>query len=229
MSIDEGTTDVVAEYPTRIRLLFCVVVAALGAFTLCAVVYNMPESTVKTRIGPVVNAAAGPWFDQDWHLFAPTPGTSNTHLLVSAQIRASDGSIVEAPALDVQDPLDDLVKANRVLPTKLPSLTLRAQNSMTDYARELAGILRAPPERRPEMHAQLDQRYQVTLDQLRRFFSRCAQDRLGPAARIIAVRGIFTDTPLTPFSRRYEANPPPFPTKTIVTTSWAPFVADVGR
>jgi len=215
-------------YPAWIRVFFCAIVSALGLFGLCTVVFNLPESTVKSRVSPVINAVMEPWFDQDWHLFAPTPATSNSQLMVSAQLRSSDGSIVEMPAFDVQEPLEDLAKTNHFLPTNLPMITLAARQQMSQYARELADIMGGPPAGRDEMHAELDHRYQDTLDQLRRFMSRCAQDRFG-AAHIVAVRGTFTETPVTPFSKRDETNPPSLPTKTIVTTSWAPFVADVGK
>ena len=228
MSIDRDIGTDFIGYPARIRVFFCAIATALGVFGLGTVVYNLPESTVKSRVSPVISAVMEPWFDQDWHLFAPTPGTSNSHLMVSAQLRSPDGSIVEMPAFDVQEPLEDLAKNNHFLPTKLAGITLSAQQQMSQYAQELADIMGGPPAERDVMHAELDHRYQATLDQLRRLMSRCAQDRFG-TARIVAVRGTFTETPITPFSKRYETNPPPLPTKTIVTTSWAPFVADVGK
>jgi len=219
------------EHPTHkihVRILFCALVGALGAFALCTAFYNFPDSTVKSRVSPAVNAVVQPWLEQDWHLFAPTPGTSNTHLMVGARIRSNDGTIVETLPFDVQYPVEDLVKANHVLPTKLPGVTLAAQERMADYATELAAISRAPEATQAELHTELDKRYQPALDQIGRFMSRCAQDRFG-TAQILAVQGTFTTTPITPFSARYANNPAPMPTKIVVTTSWDPFVADIAN
>ncbi|MHA3024294.1 DUF5819 family protein [Mycobacterium sp. BMJ-28] len=215
-------------HPIHIRILFCVVVGAVGVFGLCTLLYNFPDSTVKSRIDPVVNTVVQPWFEQDWHLFAPTPSTTNTHLMVTARIQLSNGSIGEPPAFDVQYPIEDLVKSSHVLPTKLPGVTLAAQQRMADYAMELAAISHAPAAEQPSQHADLDRRYQPMLDALGRFMSRCAQDRFG-SAHILAVRGTFTSTPMTPFSARDAENPPTLPTKTIITTSWDPFVPDVAK
>lgn len=226
------STDITADHPTshpvHVRIAFSLIVVVVGVFGLCTALYNFPDSTVKSRIDPAVNTVVQPWFEQDWHLFAPTPSTSNTHLLVTARLLFQDSTVHDMAPFDVQYPLEDLTKTNHVLPTKLPGVTLAAQERMADYATELAGISHAPVAAQSGLHADLDDRYQPVLDALRRFRSRCAQDRFG-SARIVAVRGTFTSTPMTPFSARDDVDPLPQPTKTILTTGWDPFVADVAK
>ena len=228
MTTDPSVRDEPADVSARVRAAFCVVAGALIVFIAGTVLYNLPASTVTTRMRPTVDVVMHPWFEQDWQLFAPTPASSNTRLMVTARIERPDHSIVETPAFDVQQPIEDMPKSNHILPTKRPGITLAAQERMSNYSRELATIDKAPPAARAPMHRALDERYRSTLDEIDRFMSRCAQDRF-PHARIVAVRGAFTSTPMTPFSARTMHNPPPLPTKTIVTTSWDPFVADVQK
>lgn len=228
MTTDPSVRERTAPVSTRVRAAFLLVAGALIVFITGTVLYNLPASTVTTRMRPTVDVVMHPWFEQDWQLFAPTPASSNTRLMVTARVARPDGSVVETPAFDVQYPIEDMPKNDHVLPTKRPGITLAAQERMSNYSRELAAIDKAPVAARAPLHRALDERYRSTLDEIDRFMSRCAQDRF-PGAHIVAVRGAFTSTPMTPFSARNMHNPPPLPTTTIVTTSWDPFVADVQK
>ena len=194
---------------------------------VACVVYNMPSSTVKVRVDAADKAMMQPWFEQDWQLFAPTPATSNAHLMVSIRAVAATGAIIELPAFDAQYPIEDLQKKTPFLPTKQPGATLAAQERFASYQRQLLVIQRIAGPQQQLLHDQLDKTFGPTLDGLDRLISYEAHQKY-PGADIRQVQATFTTTPMTPFSARHVWPPPKETTKQSLQTNWFPYVSGVG-
>jgi hypothetical protein len=212
--------------PARVRISAVVAVAVAAVYMIACVIYNLPSSTMKVRVDDADKALMQPWFEQDWQLFAPTPASSNAHLVIS--IKASEsGSKSELAPFDAQYPIEDMQKRSPELPTKQPGITLAAQERFASYQKQLLVIEKAGGPSARGLHAQLDKTFAPTLDALDRFISYEAHKQY-PTAQISQVRATFTSTPMTPFSERNDAVPPVEKTKETLQTNWFPYVEGVG-
>ena len=211
----------------RLRIAAASAVLVAATYMIACVVYNLPSSTVKVRVDGADKTMMQPWFEQDWQLFAPTPATSNAHLVISMRAVATSGAVTEPASFDAQYPIEDLQKSTPFLPTKQPGVTLAAQERFASYQKQLVVIERSAGPDQQVLHAKLDQVYAPTLDALDRFISYEAH-RKYPAADLRQVQATFTGTPMTPFSARFVSPPPAEATTTSLQTNWFPYVGGVG-
>ncbi|MCA1217899.1 DUF5819 family protein [Streptomyces sp. 8L] len=211
-----------------VRLLGVLVLAAATVYVAACAVYNMPNSPVKVRIKPAATHVIRPWFEQDWQLFAPTPSTDNAHIYVTARIRKPGGGNATTRPFDIQGPIEDLPKNNRVLPTKQPGITLAFQETFATYRSQLQTIdSAAAASARPQLHAYLNRRFAADFDKLRRLISQQAAARF-PGRDIVSVRAEFSQTPITPFSARGSGHFP-VKAKNLLDTQWMPYAQGVAQ
>lgn len=221
------TSGAVGVLSPRLRVTAVLTLAVAALYMAACVIYNLPSSTVKVRIDTADKAVMQPWFEQDWQLFAPTPATSNAHLMISIRAVGPSGAMMELAPFDAQYPIEDLQKDSPFLPTKQPGATLAAQERFASYQKQLLVIEKYAGPQQQVLHTQLDRGFAATLDGLDRLISYEAHHRY-PAADIWQVRATFTGTPMTPFSARYLT--PPLPAKTTISlqTTWFPYISGVG-
>lgn len=216
------------DQPGRLRVLFVGLICLLILFIASIAAYNIPDSTIKVRILPVVDKVVHPWFEQDWQLFAPTPSTSNSHIWVEVRYVESNGNSAELPEFEVQSAIEDLPAERPWLPTKQPGITLAAQERIASYEDQLRFIQGVPVANRTALHEGLDAKFHATFDALARFISKCVQDRY-PNLRVKDFRIRFTDTGIVPFSERNSVRPVVPRERQDLETTWYPFTADIGR
>lgn len=209
-----------------LRTLAAVSTTVFSIFVICVTVYNMPDSTVRNRSIGAVNSLMHPYFQQDWHLFAPNPPTVNRKLWVSVRVDTGSGVVVELPEFDIQYDIEDMPRSRPWLPTKQPEVTRATQDRMRTYASELVAIRAAPADQQAGLHRDLDNRFQGSLQALSRIISAYAETRY-PDTRIVQVRARFTQIDIVPFSQRYSDSVI-MEEKDVLETAWFPFVPDVG-
>ncbi|MGW1739838.1 DUF5819 family protein [Nocardia sp. NPDC001965] len=198
---------------------------AISVFVICVTLYNMPDSTVRTRsIGPVTDVMH-PYLQQDWHLFAPNPPTVNRKLWVSVRVERGP-DVVELPEFDIQYAIEDMPRSRPWLPTKQPEVTRASQDRMRSYVSELIAIKEAPAEQQAGLHRDLNTRFQGSLRSISRIISKYAEARY-PELRILEVRARFTQTDIVPFSRRFSTTDT-MTERDVLETAWFPFVPGVG-
>jgi hypothetical protein len=214
--------------PARLRGSVMILLIPVIVYSVACVIYNAPASPAAIRLYPAANAVIGSYFSQDWQLFGPTPGIAADSLVVQALLRSANGSVTLSPAEDVEYQVDRLPRANRLLPTKLPTVILGFQEVFAQYANTLMTIQKAPRSARATLIRRLNQNYRDELGELDRFLSVEAQ-HLFPGMHISSVRAIFSSTPIVPYSQRYQNPPPPERNSLILRTDWMPFIPGVAN
>ena len=195
-------------------------------YSLACLIYNAPASPAQIRLSRAANTVIGSYFQQDWQLFGPTPATSADSLTVQALMKSPNGAVTLSPAEDVEYQIDRLPRANRLLPTKLPTVILAFQESFAVYANNMLTIQKAPRSARAALIKTLNWTYRYNLGELARFLSVEAQ-HLFPGKRISSVRAIFSTTPIVPYSQRYQSPPPLEKDIFILRTDWMRFIPNV--
>lgn len=214
--------------PARLRGVVMVLLIPVIVYSVACVIYNAPASPAQIRLYPAANAVIGSYFSQDWQLFGPTPGLTIDSLAVQALLRSANGSVTLSPAEDVEHQIDRLPRANRLLPTKLPTVILAFQEEFSQYANTLVTIQKAPRSTRAALIRGLNHNYRDSLGELDRFLSVEAQ-HLFPRMHISEVRAIFGSTPIVPYSQRYQNPPPPEKNDLLLRTDWMPFIPGVAN
>ncbi|MFT3767504.1 MAG: DUF5819 family protein [Minicystis sp.] len=77
--------------------------ALVGHFGL-TLAYLTPTNPLRLRFARVINAYMNPFFQQNWHLFAPDPINDTRTLMLSCRVRQPDGGTVETPWTDITIP-----------------------------------------------------------------------------------------------------------------------------
>ena len=211
-----------------LRWITAVLLVPAAIYTAATVVFNAPASPVQIRLAPLASGILGQYFTQDWQLFGPTPGDSAQMLIVEAKVRSADGKITIAPAVDVEYRIDRLPRANRLLPTKVPTVVLAFQEVFATYTNLLVKIDHSPKSQRGLLTGILNQRYSVDLQELDRFLS-AESAILYPGKTVVAVRALFAQRKIVPYSERYLNPQPVEPPKLILRLMWMPFVPDVAN
>lgn len=211
-----------------LRALAGLAVLAVAVYGAACVIYNMPNSPMKVRIGNLARVVMMPWFEQDWQLFAPTPSTANDHIMVTARLARPGGGVETTAPRDIEYPIEDLPLGDHVLPTKQPGITLAIQEIFGFYRNQLQAIDKAAaPSVRPRLRAALDRKHGSDFDRLARIMS-YEVHRWYPDRRILQMRASLTQTPITPFSERWAPDRPSSPATTLLTTDWLNYQPGVG-
>ncbi|MEU6173932.1 DUF5819 family protein [Streptantibioticus parmotrematis] len=217
-----------AAVPWRVRVFVVAALLPVALFTAACLIYNAPASPVQVRLARPVNDVMGPYFSQDWQLFAPTPGTTNDLLYLEVTMRrAGSATAVQTKPLEIEGAIDRTPRERRWNPTKLPGVVLAFQENAADYARQSGQIdENYPADERAAQHKALLKRFTPTFEELQRFLSVRASS-LYPGAKILAVRATFKEQPIVPFSQRYESPAPSQPVAGVLRTSWMSYVPGV--
>ncbi|WP_437636485.1 DUF5819 family protein [Sorangium sp. So ce854] len=118
-----------------LRVLSTSAPALLGA-ALCfhfamTLAYLTPQNPLKLRLARLIEGYMNPFFQQNWHLFAPDPITDTRLLMVACRLRAPDGSTTETGWTDITTPYWEAHLDNRLGPAT------RVGRSVTGAARLL--------------------------------------------------------------------------------------------
>ncbi|OIJ98858.1 DUF5819 family protein [Streptomyces monashensis] len=196
-------------------------------FTAACLVYNAPNSPAKARVARPVNRFMGAYFEQDWQLFGPNPGTSVDLVYVEARIKpAGKNEVVQTQPVEIEDAIDRTPRDFRVNPTKLPGVMLGFNEFATKYIKEKEEVDQLPASRRAQAVKYLASDFAPDFDELQRFLSVRATS-LFPNARIISIRATFRSKPITPFASRYESPAPKQKIEGRLQTSWLTYVPGV--
>jgi hypothetical protein len=201
------------------RLLALGLIALAGVYAGSCVLTEMPTSPVQVRAARWVHPVIHPVFDQDWQLFAPNPASYNNRMLVTAVTYDGTSYTQQAP-FDVEIPLEVMPRGDHFLPTKLPGISLAANEEWSTYRVRLETIDKLPKPEQAPATAQLNKDFAVQFDMLSRVASYFAERRF-PGLRVSKERVTFTRTDIVPFSERFTATVEPEQQQ--LTTSWLPF------
>ncbi|MGW0753214.1 DUF5819 family protein [Streptomyces sp. NPDC002587] len=100
-------------------------VLAAGAvffhFSMTAL-HHTPFNPIREKHDDKIRAYMAPYFQQDWHLFAPEPVSEDSGYLVRAQVKKPDGSVETTQWADVTTPHIDKVQRQRFWPSRVERL-----------------------------------------------------------------------------------------------------------
>ncbi|XXX78200.1 DUF5819 family protein [Sorangium sp. So ce134] len=107
---------------------------ALLAAALCfhfamTLSYLTPQNPLKLRFARLIDGYMNPFFQQNWHLFAPDPITDTRLLMVACRLRRPDGGTTETEWTDITTPYWEAHLENRLGPAT------RVGRSVTGAAR----------------------------------------------------------------------------------------------
>ena len=94
---------------------------ALLAAALCfhfamTLAYLTPQNPLQLRFARLISGYMNPFFQQNWHLFAPDPITDTRLLMVSCRLHEPDGSTTETGWTDITTPYWESHLENRLGP-----------------------------------------------------------------------------------------------------------------
>lgn len=116
----------------RIVLLACLGCALFLVFHFVAVFLAVaPWNPIYAMSAPVVDGYVNPYFRQNWELFAPDPIDYNSHVLVRAKIRDSEGRERQTDWLDISAPELARVRGT-AFPGRIARLVGGGRQLMTD-------------------------------------------------------------------------------------------------
>ncbi|MER6129383.1 DUF5819 family protein [Streptomyces sp. NPDC001795] len=215
--------------PPNVRISALAALMAVAVYCFCCLVYNAPDSPAKDRIKGPVTAFMDPVFWQDWHLFGPTPGTSNDLIYLRARMRLpGSGKVVETSPVEIEQAIDRAPRNFRVNPTKLPGVLLAFDAAANRYAGVVNKLRKLPEAERAEARKRLDAQFKPDFDEMQRFFSVQAK-ALYPDAQIVAVQATFKNRSIVPFSARYAVPKPKQHEQGLLATSWMTYVPGVAQ
>lgn len=212
----------------RVRLGSILALVPVVLYTAACLVYNAPASPARNRVDSTAVAFMEPYFWQDWQLFGPTPGDSNSLVYMEAQVRLPSGQVVQTSPVEIEGAIDRAPRGFRVNPTKLPGIMLAFDEGAQHYDQAATRIKKLPASQRAQAQTDLDKAYANDFLEMQRFMSARAES-LYPQDRIVAVRATFKTQPIIPFSERYESPAPKEPVEPLMQTSWLPYVAGVAQ
>ncbi|MFJ7181075.1 DUF5819 family protein [Streptomyces massasporeus] len=96
-------------------------VAVFFHFTMTAL-HHTPFNPIREKHDDKIRAYMAPYFQQDWHLFAPEPVSEDSGYLVRAQVEKPDGSVETTQWADVTTPHIDKVQRQRFWPSRVERL-----------------------------------------------------------------------------------------------------------
>ncbi len=214
--------------PLRVRICVLLALVPVVLFTLACLAYNAPASPARNRVASAATAFMEPYFWQDWQLFGPTPGDSNSLIYLQAQIKLPSGKVVQTSPLEIEQAIDRAPQQFRVNPTKLPGVLLAFDQAAQHYDQAATNIKKLPASQRAAAQTDLDKAYATDFLEMQRFFSARASS-LYPQSQILAVRATFESQPIIPFSDRYERPQPKEPIDPLLVTSWLSYVPGVAQ
>jgi len=212
--------------PKRLRLIGAVAVLVAIFYAVCCTIYNAPASPAQIRIAGFTQRVLNPYFQQTWTLFGPTPGTSNNILLLYVRVQTPHGIVSEAP-VNIEAAIDRLPRSDRLLPSKLPGVVLDFQETFSNYENLLYKTrTKAPVAQRALIEKVLRAQFGPEFVELQRLMSLEALNYFH-GADVVQVRAVFADQAMTPFSERYERNPPVAEPRLLLNSGWMAFVPGV--
>jgi len=224
---DNRSAAAATDTPRRHRYWALAGLVPVAFYMASTVIYNAPHSPAQIRLASFVSGYMNPYFEQDWQLFGPTPGTSNDSLVIDAKVaRSSRGC--SAPPIDVEYSIDRMPRHQRLLPSKLPGVILGFQETFAQYAKLLNQIQHQPATGQPALRNELSSMYSSSFGELDRFLS--VEARINyPGCEISAVKAILASTPIVPYSQRYQNPPPHEDLKPVLRTGWMPYIPGVAN
>jgi hypothetical protein len=85
--------------------------------------HHTPFNPVREKYDDRIHAYMSPYFQQDWHLFAPSPISEDTGFLVRARKTFPDGRRTTTPWADVSTPHITKLHRQRFWPSRVERLT----------------------------------------------------------------------------------------------------------
>ncbi|MFD9126627.1 DUF5819 family protein [Kitasatospora sp. NPDC059571] len=207
-------------------MLLALVPAVL--FSFACLVYNAPASPARNRVAAEATSFMEPYFWQDWQLFGPTPGDSNTLIYLQAEVRDASGKVVQTSPVEIEEAIDRAPQQFRINPTKLPGVPLAFNEFAQRYTQAAGNIKKLPEAERTRAQKEIDETYRTDFLQLQRFLSAQAAT-LYPEQDVVAVKASFKHRPIVPFSQRYQSPQPQQPVNPMLETSWLDYVPGVAR
>lgn len=119
-----------SEMAVRLTVLFSGI--AVATYMLLVVIHVAPRSAATNEFRPVADQILGPYFRQDWRLFAPTPPRDDAFVYV--QVRCDD----DPP--DLNPPLLNATIAFTRGTARLPVLAPRTLRTIDFFSSELSEI-----------------------------------------------------------------------------------------
>jgi Family of unknown function (DUF5819) len=212
----------------RLRLGTLVALVPVVVYVVACLIYNAPASAAQDRLKGGAATLMEPYFWQDWQLFGPTPGSNNDLVYLTTRIRRPSGDVVETKPVEVEQAIDRMPRSFPLNPTKLPGIFLAMDATSVRYSQAASRLKKLPADRQAAAQRELDKTFASNFLELQRFMSARAAS-LYPDQDILAVRVTFAHRPIVPFSQRYVRPHPPTSSKTMLVTSWMPFVPGVER
>ncbi|WP_158702557.1 DUF5819 family protein [Kitasatospora sp. MMS16-BH015] len=210
------------------RALILLALVPVVLYTAACAVYNAPPSPARNRVLGPVTRVMEPYFWQDWQLFGPTPGNSNSMIYLEARLKLASGQVVETSPVEIEQAIDRAPLEFRVNPTKIPGVLLAFNETAQKYAERATNIKKLPEDQRAAAQTDLDQDFANNFLEMRRFFSARAAS-LYPGDQIMAVKATFKHQAIVPFSARYASPQPVEPVEAQLETSWLDYVPGVAR
>ncbi|MEN8649570.1 DUF5819 family protein [Streptomyces sp. 21So2-11] len=84
--------------------------------------HHTPFNPIREQHDDKIQAYMSPYFQQDWHLFAPEPVTEDSGFLIRAQRSLPDGAVVTTKWVDVTTPHIDKLHRQRFWPSRVERL-----------------------------------------------------------------------------------------------------------
>ncbi|WP_437293377.1 DUF5819 family protein [Sorangium sp. So ce426] len=78
--------------------------------------YLTPQNPLQLRFARLISGYMNPFFEQNWHLFAPDPITDTRLVMVACRLREPDGSTTETGWTDITTPYWESHLENRLGP-----------------------------------------------------------------------------------------------------------------
>ncbi|NWF29637.1 hypothetical protein HW130_25850 [Streptomyces sp. PKU-EA00015] len=95
--------------------------------------HNSPFNPVRERYDEQIHAYMSPYFQQDWHLFAPNPIADDAGWLVRAQKREPDGSVTTTDWVDVTSPHIAKLHRQRFWPSRVERLAPSVRQQLESW------------------------------------------------------------------------------------------------
>jgi hypothetical protein len=201
--------------------------AVAAVYSIACLIYNAPNSPATVRTTSFAHDVIGPYFQQDWQLFGPTPPSSNN--LISMQTRILvGGKEIETSPVEIESAIDQAPHNFPLNPTKLANITLALNEQMQTYINETDQIRKLPSSLRSKAERQLNVANKWFFAELQRFLSAYA-GTLYQGKHIVDLRATFESQPIVPFSDRYEQPQPTEKPTNLATTSWLAYVPGVAE
>lgn len=152
----------VSKHRDRARVIsYCLVLVVL-VHTIIIVLWAGPSNPIKTAIGTErVRSYVMPAFEQDWHIFAPTPKRVTSYLDFRAKIKNDDGSETVTPWLSIIEAENSLIEHNP-FPPRSAFAGRRLSLEVTNFAIDASDTQRAVSQK--DFH---DEPAELFLKQLR--------------------------------------------------------------